>query len=67
MFSKNFSPDPEMNSLPPDTIVFKVFTTNSATGSNPSLQDWPGQYNFSIRLDQSEKARDPQVIFLFLQ
>ncbi len=28
----------------------------------PSMQDWPGNLDFKIRVKESEKARDPQVI-----
>ncbi len=35
--------------------------TNQATGLMPSMQDWPGKFDFKIRVKESDKARDPQV------
>jgi hypothetical protein len=38
-----------------------VVNLNDASGPNPSLQDWPGIRNFRIRINESERSRDPQV------
>ena len=32
---------------------------NEATGRTPSMQDWPGELGFDVRVEQSTRSKDP--------
>ena len=32
---------------------------NEATGRTPSMQDWPGDLGFDVRVEQSTRSKDP--------
>ena len=55
----NIAVEPEAND---DTAsVFAVIPVNAASGPSPSLQDWPGTFDFKVSVKDSVRSRDPQV------